>query len=146
MQQQNCTSTVTRPAGARLGKLIRLLASDKPGEVAATAQAIERTLRSAGLDFHSLASVVERQLDLAPAPQQAPSEPRSRRSGRLGKLRLGDRVICDEPGGVFRACRCGSSRFTVEPGAGPHVAQLRCEACGACGRWLSRQYLEGAAP
>jgi hypothetical protein len=36
---------------SRLGKLIRLLASDKSGEVIAAASAINRALRSAGLDI-----------------------------------------------------------------------------------------------
>lgn len=45
---------------ARLGKLIRLLASDKGGEVIAAAGAINRALHAAGLDIHRLADVVER--------------------------------------------------------------------------------------
>ena len=45
---------------ARLGKLIRLLASDKGGEVVAAAGAINRALQAAGLDIHRLADVVER--------------------------------------------------------------------------------------
>ena len=42
-----------------VGKLLRLLASDKPGEVAASAQALRRVLGSANLDLHDLANVVE---------------------------------------------------------------------------------------
>jgi hypothetical protein len=42
----------------RIGKLVRLLASDKPGEVLATVAAINRTLDIAELDFHDLADVV----------------------------------------------------------------------------------------
>ena len=44
----------------RLAKLIRLLASDKSGEVVAAAGAINRALAAAGLDIHRLADVVER--------------------------------------------------------------------------------------
>jgi hypothetical protein len=40
---------------AILSKLIPLLGSDKPGEVVATASAIGRALRGAGLDWHDLA-------------------------------------------------------------------------------------------
>ena len=47
------------PIAGRLGALIRLLASDKPGEVNAAAAAIVRTLRSAGGDIHLLAAHVE---------------------------------------------------------------------------------------
>jgi hypothetical protein len=43
----------------RIAKLLRLLASDKPGEVAASAQALRRVLGSANLDLHDLANVVE---------------------------------------------------------------------------------------
>lgn len=53
----------------QLGKLIKLLASDKPGEVVAAAAAINRSLRSAGLDIHQLASVVDRSVL---SPQSAP--------------------------------------------------------------------------
>jgi hypothetical protein len=42
-----------------IAKLLRLLASDKPGEVAASAQALRRVLGSAKLDLHDLANVVE---------------------------------------------------------------------------------------
>ena len=58
---------------ARLGKLIRLLSSDRPGEVVAAAGAINRALRAAGLDIHRLADVVER----SPlVPGQTPPTPR----------------------------------------------------------------------
>jgi len=129
-------------APAKLGKLIRLLASDKPGEITAAAEAIGRTLQSSGLDFHALANVVEQQLELPLVPQQTPpSASQPMRSPRAGPLHIGDRVICHEPAGLFRACRCGSSRFTVERGIGPHLAQLRCDACLAGGRWLSRHHM-----
>lgn len=43
----------------KLGTFIRLLASDRDGEVVAAAHAIVRTLRSAGKDIHALAERVE---------------------------------------------------------------------------------------
>jgi hypothetical protein len=44
---------------AKLGKLIRLLASDQPGEVLGAAQALRRVLEAEGLDLHDLAHVLE---------------------------------------------------------------------------------------
>lgn len=59
---------------ARLGKLIRLLASDKSGEVVAAASAINRALASVGLDIHAFADAVERN---PLVPGQAPPPPRN---------------------------------------------------------------------
>jgi hypothetical protein len=39
----------------KLGPMIRMLSSDKDGDVIAAARAIGRTLRTAGADFHALA-------------------------------------------------------------------------------------------
>jgi hypothetical protein len=44
----------------RIGQLIRLLASDKDGEVVAAARALGRTLNGVGADFHLLADLIER--------------------------------------------------------------------------------------
>jgi hypothetical protein len=44
----------------KLAKYVRLLASDKDGEVVAAARAMQRTLLSIGADFHCLADRVER--------------------------------------------------------------------------------------
>ena len=129
---------------ARLGKLIRLLSSDKPGEVVAAAGAINRALQAAGSDIHQLAEAADRQLDLdlpRVNPEQVPTAPR--RSPRAGPLNIGDQVLCDEDAGVFRTCSCGSARFTVQAGTGPHIAQLRCDSCGSGGRWLGRNHLGG---
>lgn len=60
----------------KVGKLIRLLASDKPGEVVAAASALQRTLQASGRDLHDIADIVEaglrpaqpRQLSGPPAP------------------------------------------------------------------------------
>jgi hypothetical protein len=46
--------------GEMLGKLIRLLSSDRDGEVLATVHALRRTLRGAGGDFHTLAETIEK--------------------------------------------------------------------------------------
>jgi hypothetical protein len=76
-------------------------------------------------------------------PAQRPAAPLNR-SPFDGHLRFGDCIECNARAGVFRTCSCGSSKFTVEAGTGPHVARLRCDGCGAGGRWLSRSYLEMA--
>jgi hypothetical protein len=60
----------------RIGQLIRLLASDKDGEVVATARALARTLKSVGADFHELANLVER-----PSPALELSAPRPESAG-----------------------------------------------------------------
>jgi hypothetical protein len=41
---------------ARLKKLLLMLSSDQPGEVAAAAQAIDRALKADGSDWHDLAN------------------------------------------------------------------------------------------
>jgi hypothetical protein len=58
----------------RIGQLIRLLGSDRDGEVIAAARALGRTLASVGEDFHTLADTIERSAivarssdDLSPA-------------------------------------------------------------------------------
>ena len=142
-------------SGARLGKLIRLLSSDQPGEVAAAAGAINRALKTAGIDIHELAAVVENQFDLPLAPRQPATKrpahsaktpaPKARALHPSAPFQMGQAVICDELDGLFRACRCGSTRFSVMRGIGPHVAQLRCDHCKTGGRWLSRQHF-GATP
>jgi hypothetical protein len=129
---------------ALLGKLIRMLSSDKPGEVVAAAAAINRSLRAGGRDIHDLASAVDQlNLPLATTPQPRPSTPKRsssapRRPG--GNLQMGDRVLCEEVAGPFRRCRCGCDTFTVTQGVGPHAAQLRCDNCHCGGRWLGRAY------
>ena len=47
------------PIAGRLGKLVRLLASDRDGEVVAAVQAIKRTLANVSLDIHALADGIE---------------------------------------------------------------------------------------
>jgi hypothetical protein len=51
-------------------------------------------------------------------------------------------IKCNDKSGIFRCCRyCRSTRFRIGPGAGPHAASLRCDRCGAGGRWLSKSRL-----
>ncbi len=52
---------------SRIGSLIRLLASDKDGEVVACVVALRRQLTTAGLDFNDLADMF-----MAPKPSSAP--------------------------------------------------------------------------
>jgi hypothetical protein len=139
------------PTSRRIGQLLRMLSSDQPGEAGAAAQALNRTLTSAGLDIHELAKVVETGLQLPLPSKQPDRRPRiptttikaRRPDGR--PLQMDEHLVCDQADGVFRACNCGSIRFTVMSGVGPHVAQLVCDACGRGGRWLSRRFF-GATP
>jgi hypothetical protein len=50
---------ISETALSRIGKLIRLLGSDKPGEAIGAVHAIRRTLAGAGLDLHDLARIIE---------------------------------------------------------------------------------------
>ena len=58
MLEQVVTSNLA-PITGKLGKMIRMLASDCDGDVIAAARAIKRTLRSEGLDIHALAKGIE---------------------------------------------------------------------------------------
>ena len=51
--------TVSAAFAYKLAKLVRILSSDKPGEVQAAVTALQRMLGSVGLDIHSLAAIVE---------------------------------------------------------------------------------------
>jgi hypothetical protein len=130
------------PTSRRIEQLIRMLSSDQPGEVAAAAQAINKTLTSAGLDIHKLAEIAEAGLRLPAVTEQPRRRPptttyKPRRPGGR-PLAMDEILICDAVNGTFRPCACGGILFTVSPGIGPHVAQLICDACSRGGRWLSR--------
>jgi hypothetical protein len=47
------------PIAGKLAKLIRLLGSNRPGEVAATVEALNRTLQTVGADIHDVADRIE---------------------------------------------------------------------------------------
>jgi hypothetical protein len=64
--------TLASSAAIRIGQLVRLLGSDKDGEIVAAATAINRTLIAAGSDLHHLANVAERALQ---RPPPAPPRP-----------------------------------------------------------------------
>jgi hypothetical protein len=132
------------PLTRRLGQLVRMLASDQPGEVANAAEALNRTLASAGLDIHDLAKLAETGLRLPVPTEQSRQRPpatsnKARRPGGR-PLAMDANIICDAPNGLFRPCACGGILFTVLPGVGPHVAQLVCDECRRGGRWLSRAH------
>ena len=48
------------PIVTKLATFVRLLSSDKEGEIVAAAHAIKRTLKSAGTDIHTLAERIEK--------------------------------------------------------------------------------------
>jgi hypothetical protein len=69
----------------KLARLLPRLASDSPGEVHATAQAIKRTLDRAGLDWHDLAA----RLTEAPRPvQPGPARPAQHHASPRGELAM----------------------------------------------------------
>lgn len=35
-------------------------------------------------------------------------------------------------------CLCGSMRYAITPGVGPHAAGLRCATCEQFKRWMSK--------
>jgi hypothetical protein len=142
--------TPANPTSRRIGQLIRMLSSDQPGEAAAAAQALNRTLTSARLDIDALAQVAETGLRLpvptAPPHRRPPPATTNKARRPDGRpLAMDERLICDAPNGLFRPCGCGGIMFTVMPGVGPHVAQMVCDACRRGGRWLSRGHF-GATP
>lgn len=71
--------TLASSTASRIGQLVRLLGSDRSGEIVAAAAAIKRTLASAGTDFHHLGEVVDRGLQHH-VPPAAPPKARQRRS------------------------------------------------------------------
>jgi hypothetical protein len=85
--------------GPRLAKLLPLLGSDQPGEVAAAVAAITRALTKAGTDWHGLAALVagEAKRQTAPAFTFATLAPKTARkqitllAGRPG-VTMPDRV------------------------------------------------------
>jgi hypothetical protein len=58
------------PIVPKLVKLLPLFASDKDGEVVATARAIGRTLEAAGADFHDLAALISPESTPQPSGRQ----------------------------------------------------------------------------
>ncbi len=67
-------STFSSDTAARVAKLVPMLSSPVAGEVAATAAAIERTLKSGGSDWYDLAKRIAEPTiaDLVVAPRPAP--------------------------------------------------------------------------
>jgi|SRR5215831_6229828 len=55
--------TALTPIAPTLAKCLRLLASDKDGEIVASVHAMRRVLNSAGAEFHTLASLIEATTD-----------------------------------------------------------------------------------
>jgi hypothetical protein len=66
---------------AKLHKLVLMLSSDQPGEVAAAARAIDLTLKQVGADWHTFAGALTQQ---PPSPQ--PSQPQASPKMRANSL------------------------------------------------------------
>ena len=67
---------MTPAASDKLAKLVRLLSSDKDGEVLAAASAIKRTLAAEGSDIHALADTLCRQQPQPRVLSTSAQEPR----------------------------------------------------------------------
>ena len=75
----------------RLARLLPLLASDQPGEVAATAAAITRALKLAERDWHDLAATITLvSMQSAPPPQQSAPPPKQERA--IDSAMVGDLI------------------------------------------------------
>jgi hypothetical protein len=61
----------------KLSKLLPLLSSDQDGEVVATARAIGRTLKGAGLDFHTLSEALLDPRAVFIEPRRPPKPPKT---------------------------------------------------------------------
>jgi hypothetical protein len=68
--------TLASTTASRVAQLLRLLGSDRPGEITAAVAALNRVLSGAGMDVHDLADVAESGLQSAPpsAPQLPPAD------------------------------------------------------------------------
>jgi hypothetical protein len=93
------SNELTPEVKEKLQKLVRLLSSDKEGEVLAAVSAMDRLLEKAGLDFHTFADFLtephfdQARIDLIDAPgtvrlpdgrvTQSPIGPRDPNTGRL---------------------------------------------------------------
>ena len=62
------SASVPVTVAPRIAALVRMLASPADGEALNAARALGRTLSSAGLDFHPLASLVEHPIVSPPTP------------------------------------------------------------------------------
>lgn len=100
---------------AKLGRLLPRLASDSPGEVNATVQAIRRTLGRAGLDLHDLAA------RLAEPPQPAQHARREAPGGDLRamaealRLYALDRLTPKQADFIRTACRLLAAGRVLTP-------------------------------
>jgi hypothetical protein len=91
--------------GAKLGRLLPRLASDSPGEVNATVQAIRRTLDRAGLDLHDLAArLTDPPQRAQPAQREAPGSDLRAMAEALRAHAL-DRLTLRQRDFVKDACR-----------------------------------------
>src|SRR5262249_14016447 len=104
-------SALTANCASLLGKLIRRLGSNHPGEVLATVAAIKRTLASDGRDLHDLAQMVD-----APAivPEVTAPHPefsyRAMRNGARGMALICCRLA--KPTSSKRCCAGEANRLS----------------------------------
>jgi hypothetical protein len=76
-----------------------------------------------------------------------PGSPGERQAAEAAIARIRARLASERPSSERaitwrKTCRCGSNRFVVEAGRGPHAAHLRCAQCERGGMWMSRSDFE----
>jgi hypothetical protein len=114
-----CVSDALAPIAGKLGKLIRLLASDRDGEVLAAVHAIKRALGAEKLDLHTLAEKIE-----TPANGKKYTEAdaieiyqRGVQDGREAAERQGPVTFSTvgEPSWHDIACQCAAQSARLQP-------------------------------
>jgi hypothetical protein len=119
----------------KLARLLPRLASDAPGEVHATAQAIKRTLDRAGLDLHDLAA----RLTEAPRPvQPGPARPAQHHAASRNDLAMAlwlaanalDRLTARQAEFVETAARLLIAGRALTPKQSRWLADLHAQHAG----------------
>ena len=121
----------------RLGKFVRLLASDQPGEVVAAADALKRVLAGVGADLNDLGDVISRApvAALSERAKPKPATSRRKRNARPGDIDLDYERRRDVTEALRRALngRCLSEWETEF--ATSILSRMQC----GCGRLTERQ-------
>jgi hypothetical protein len=132
-------TNVLAPVADKLGKLLRLLSSDRDGEIVGAARAIVRTLDGAGLDIHALAEGIGAPADGKKKFSEADAAEIYRRGVEDGKRaaeseNIGFRSV-DEPTWHEIACDCAA-----------HDDRLRDERERQFVRDMVRRTVRGGVP
>lgn len=127
------------PVVPKIAKLIPRLGTDSDGECVATVRAIERTLKSAGLDLHDLAKIVEQYagdrsspehgFDTGPPPMWAEMNTCARRAWLCALLRKAEQLSAWEETFVRDiAAKTSFSGFSTSPKQSSTLTQIIAKA------------------